>query len=108
MSTGANREAFNNVDLDIDQGQVLGLIGETGCGKSVLGMSILRLLPPNGVSRGQIIYKYRDLLGLSPQVMQRIRGSRNRFATTESIGFAKSCFISWAAVDGRAAPAPDD
>ncbi len=68
-------EAFNNVDLDIDQGQVLGLIGETGCGKSVLGMSILRLLPPNGVSRGQIIYKYRDLLGLSPQVMQRIRGA---------------------------------
>lgn len=68
-------KACNNVDLDLEPGHILGLIGETGCGKSVLGMSILRLLPSNAVSSGQIIYKNQDLLSLSPKEMRQIRGS---------------------------------
>ncbi len=68
-------KACDNVDLDLAPGRTLGLIGETGCGKSVLGMSILRLLPANAVSSGKIIYKNQDLLGLSPEKMRQIRGA---------------------------------
>ena len=66
--------ACNGISLAIEQGRTLGLIGETGCGKSVLGMSIVRLLPSNAVCSGKIIYKNLDLLSLSPSEMRKIRG----------------------------------
>ncbi len=72
-------KACNNVSLDINQGQTLGLIGETGCGKSVLGLSILKLLPVNAVSSGQIIYNNQDLLALSVKEMCQVRGSEIGF-----------------------------
>lgn len=67
--------ACNDISLDISLGRTLGLIGETGCGKSVLGMSILRLLPSNAAVNGQIIYKGQDLLSMPLKEMGRIRGS---------------------------------
>lgn len=66
--------ACNSINLDIDQGQTVGLIGETGCGKSVLGMSVLRLLPANATISGEVLYKDIDLLSLSDKKMQEIRG----------------------------------
>jgi peptide/nickel transport system ATP-binding protein len=52
----------------------LGLIGETGCGKTVLGMSIIRLLQPSTRIQGRIIYKGRDLLELKEEEMRLLRG----------------------------------
>jgi len=66
--------ACNNVSLDIGCGKIVGLIGETGCGKSVLGMSILNLLCKNATTSGQIIYKGQDLLSLTEKELRRIRG----------------------------------
>ena len=68
-------KAVDAVDLKIENGERLGLIGETGCGKTVLGMSIIRLLQPSTRIQGRIIYKGRDLLDLKEEEM-RLCGER--------------------------------
>jgi len=66
--------AVNDVDLDIGEGETIGIIGETGCGKTILGLSILRLLSDNTKVEGRILYKGEDLLKLSEDEMRKIRG----------------------------------
>ncbi|MHC1577730.1 MAG: ABC transporter ATP-binding protein [Candidatus Methanospirareceae archaeon] len=67
-------KAVNTVDLEMKGREKLGLIGETGCGKTVLGMCIMRLLQPNTEVAGEIWYKGRDLLRLSEGEMRKVRG----------------------------------
>ena len=67
-------KAVNTVDLEIANGERLGLIGETGCGKTVLGMTIIRLLQPAIKIEGKIWYKGKELLRLSEEEMRKIRG----------------------------------
>ncbi|MEA2074537.1 MAG: ABC transporter ATP-binding protein [Euryarchaeota archaeon] len=67
-------KAVNAVDLEIEDNEKLGLIGETGCGKSILGMSITRLLQLSTKIEGEIVYKGKDLLKLNEEEMRRIRG----------------------------------
>lgn len=64
----------NGVDLDIEEGENLGLIGESGSGKTVLGMAIVRLLPGDAKIEGAIRFNGRDLLTLNEAEMRRIRG----------------------------------
>ena len=73
-------EGVKNV-LDIDKlnlhkGETLGVVGESGAGKSVLAMSILRILPspPALIERGEVIFKGRDLLKLRENEIQKVRG----------------------------------
>lgn len=65
-----------DVNLELRRGEILGLIGETGCGKTVLGMSILRLLPRNAAISGRVLFDGTDLLRLSEKEMRSIRGKR--------------------------------
>ncbi len=67
-------KAIDTIDLEIANSERLGLIGETGCGKTVLGMSIIRLLQPSTKIEGEIWYKGKDLLKLSEGEMRKIRG----------------------------------
>ncbi len=67
-------KAVNTIDLEIANNERLGLIGETGCGKTVLGMSIIRLLPPSTTIEGEIKYKGNDLLKLTEKEIRKIRG----------------------------------
>jgi peptide/nickel transport system ATP-binding protein len=67
-------KAVDAADLRIERGERMGLIGETGCGKTVLGMSIIRLLQPATRIEGQIIYKEIELLKLKEEEMRRLRG----------------------------------
>ncbi len=67
-------KAVNSVDLQIKDNERLGLIGETGCGKTVLGMSIIRLLPSSARVKGQIIYNGHDLLRLTEEEIRKLRG----------------------------------
>lgn len=64
----------NGVDLDIEEGENLGLIGESGSGKTVLGMAIVRLLPGDAKIEGTIRFNGRDLLSLNEAEMRSIRG----------------------------------
>ncbi|MBW2149049.1 MAG: ABC transporter ATP-binding protein [Deltaproteobacteria bacterium] len=71
-------KAVDGVNFTIKKGQSLGLVGESGCGKSVTALSILRLIqqPPGRILKGQILLKKQDLLKLSNMQMQQIRGNR--------------------------------
>lgn len=75
---GGKIKAVRGVNLSIEQGECIAVVGESGCGKSVTVKSILRLLPyPQAkVSSGEIIFNDVDLLKLSEREIQKIRGNR--------------------------------
>lgn len=67
-------QAVERVALDMHQAQHLGLIGESGCGKTTLLRALIRVLPRNGkITSGQILFKGRDLLALSEREMRQLR-----------------------------------
>ncbi len=69
--------AVDQLDLSINKGQVLGLVGESGCGKSVTALSILRLVPnPGRINQGKILYDGIDLLTLSEEEVRTYRGKK--------------------------------
>lgn len=69
--------AVNDISFSIGSGEILGLVGESGCGKSVTSLSILRLLsPPGRIVSGQIMFEGIDLLQLSEGEMETIRGNK--------------------------------
>lgn len=69
-------KAVNHVSLDLKEGETLGLVGETGAGKTTIALSILGLLqsPPGKIMNGQILYKGEDLLKKNKKQMRKIRG----------------------------------
>jgi peptide/nickel transport system ATP-binding protein len=69
--------AIDGVSFEIGEGKTLGLVGESGCGKSVTSLSIMRLIPspPGKIVGGEIFYRGRDLLRLNNEAMRRIRGN---------------------------------
>jgi peptide/nickel transport system ATP-binding protein len=67
--------AVDGVSFSVPSGRTLGILGESGCGKSVTALSILRLVtPPGRIVAGSIVYKGQDLLSLSERAMRRVRG----------------------------------
>jgi len=69
--------AVDGVSFSIQRGETLGIVGESGCGKSVTALTIMRLLdiPPAEIASGSILFEGRDLLAMSERQMRRIRGN---------------------------------
>jgi peptide/nickel transport system ATP-binding protein len=69
--------AVDGMSFSIERGEVLGLVGESGCGKSVTSLSIMRLVPPPGrVAAGRVLFEGEDLLAKDAEAMRRVRGAR--------------------------------
>ena len=76
LERGAAR-AVDHVSFTLDAGRVLGLVGESGCGKSMTALCIMRLLPPSGhVTGGRVVFDGTELLGLPEHAMRAVRGAR--------------------------------
>jgi oligopeptide transport system ATP-binding protein len=71
-------KAVNGVSYGMEEGEILGVVGESGCGKSVHALSILRLIqdPPGKIENGELLFFGRDLLDLSDNEMRDIRGAQ--------------------------------
>lgn len=68
--------AVNNISFSVKEGEMLGIVGESGCGKSVTMLSIMRLIPqpPGKIESGEVIFEGRDLLKLNSEQMRLLRG----------------------------------
>ncbi len=71
-------QAVAGIDFEVKKGKVLGLVGESGCGKTVTALSVMRLVPdpPGRIVAGKILFQGTDLLTLTEKEMQSIRGKR--------------------------------
>ncbi|MBW1995571.1 MAG: ABC transporter ATP-binding protein, partial [Deltaproteobacteria bacterium] len=71
-------KAADGIDITIGSGDTLGLVGESGCGKSVTALSIMRLIqePPGRIVKGEVLFHDLNLLKLSEREMEHIRGNR--------------------------------
>ena len=76
---GAGRPfaAVDGVDIAVDRGRTLGIVGESGCGKSMLSLSVMRLVPPPGrIAAGRIVFDGQNLLDIPAAGMRSLRGRR--------------------------------
>jgi len=77
ISAAGSVRALDHVSLDLDPGEVVGVAGESGCGKSTMAQAILRILPPPAViSGGQVLFEGHDLLTLTEPDLRRLRWER--------------------------------
>ena len=76
-ATHGDVPAVDGVSLSVARGQTLGIVGESGCGKSMLSLSVMRLVPPPGrIAAGRVLFEGRDLAALPAPAMRDIRGDR--------------------------------
>jgi peptide/nickel transport system ATP-binding protein len=77
LGDGSAIRAVDGVSFDVQPGEIVGLVGESGCGKTTVGFSLLGLLPPNAsVVRGEVMFDGRDLLKLNETDRRALRGNR--------------------------------
>ncbi len=77
FTRGGLVKAVDDLSFEISAGETLALVGESGCGKSMTSLSILRLIPePGRVVDGEIIFDGQDLLHMPPNEIRRVRGNR--------------------------------
>src|SRR5712692_6055343 len=70
--------AVNGISYSLNEGETLGIVGESGCGKSVSALSLMRLIPqpPGRIIAGEVLFEGRDLLALDDDAMRRVRGRK--------------------------------
>ncbi len=95
LGRGEQVRAVDGVDLTIGAGETVGLVGESGCGKSVSALSILRLIPwpPGKIIGGSIHFSGQDLLALSDDEIRKIRGRELSIVFQEPITLLKALLV---------------
>ncbi len=74
-STGGSETVVDGVSFDVAAGEIVALVGESGCGKSLTGLALLDLVPaPVRIASGEVIFEGRDVRSLAPREKERIRG----------------------------------
>ena len=93
--------AVDGVDLTVRRAETLGIVGESGCGKTVTMLSILRLIPdpPGRTVAGRVVFDGRDLLTLSSAEMRRIRGDRIAMIPQDPMAALNPAFTIGAQID---------
>lgn len=71
---GKPMKVVDNVSFKIGREDVLGLVGESGCGKTLTALSVIKLLPPNAVSSGKVLFKGKNILSMEERELQNLRG----------------------------------
>lgn len=74
LTSSKKIKVVNDLNFSIGESEVFGLVGESGCGKSLTALSIIGLLPENAIAEGSIIFKGENLLSLDRESMRRLRG----------------------------------
>ena len=71
-------KAVDGISYDVDEGETLGIVGESGCGKSVSALSVMGIItdPPGRIEQGEVLFEGQDLLKLSDAEMRKVRGNR--------------------------------
>jgi peptide/nickel transport system ATP-binding protein len=86
-------KAVRNVGFEVNQGETLSLVGESGCGKSLTALALMDLLPPRAVRRaGKLFFEGRDLSGASENTMAQIRGDRMAMIFQEPMTSLNPCY----------------
>ena len=91
---GATIPAVDGVDLSVEKGKTLGIVGESGCGKSVTSLSAMRLVkcPPGKIVGGEILLDGKDLLKLSDKEMRAVRGKEISMIFQEPMTSLNPCY----------------
>lgn len=71
-----DKKAVDNLSIDLGSNEIVGLVGESGCGKSLTAFSILGISPPNSTLSGEILYKGNNLLSFDEEARRKIRGNK--------------------------------
>ena len=90
------RQALFDVSFSLEKGKMLSVVGESGCGKTMSAMSILRLIPKTArITSGEIIFNGENLLSKTEREMQHIRGSKIALNPQSPIPIIKTLIINY-------------
>tara|TARA_B100000949_G_scaffold132880_1_gene117102 strand:- start:91 stop:471 length:381 start_codon:yes stop_codon:yes gene_type:complete len=103
-------QAVDDVSFDVDEGETVAVVGESGCGKSVSALSILRLIPwpPGKIVGGSIHFAGRDLLALSDEEIRKIRGREISMVVSGADDLTEPGTVDWTPADRDDGASPGD